>query len=575
MSKRLELTFVALLLCVGALLKIWFVLDVTEGDFGKVRFSDEATYYLPAAREIAAQGISYFLTERSLWNGPLNPLWIYALGQNAALVKAANILLLSISGLFIWGIIRNRSKVAALWALFIWGIYPPLIDFGPTLLTEPPYIFLISAAAFTFFKDRTFATGLLLGAATLVRPTTQLLPVFLVAAACLPRLRFRREFLSVAAGMLILILPYIAKNYFLFGRATIANGFGAVFQLGTNLRTYGDEPIYSGIDFDTQRYTKEFTHLDSEGDRRLSSAAVQYIEKHPFDILKLMLVKPFKCFLGNAQFYFFPYNGIEAFVEYEANPWRIFFVLAGLLLTPLVTIIGSVYVAVCSYSASKFDSNLARLSAFSVVLVLYFAALHAVVFPIPRMALPLFPLLLIGFVSATPKIFNLGAITAIIFQLLVAFGGRGHLNHEYNAAYPSYFEERTAADIGAPVAAGDVEIVDGVIKVVGKDPYVVYSIDAATDRNQLILIELSILSPPKRGQKHIWGQVFWSDSDKFLESRSTPFLFRTTPGEARYRVSVTFNPAWLSTSVIRNLRVDLGERVKGLSIKVQRLEIAR
>ncbi len=563
MSRRLELTFVVVLLILGVLLKVWFVQDVTGGDFGKVRFSDEATYYLPAAREISEQGFSYFLTERSLWNGPLNPLWIYALGSEPSLVKAANILLIALAGLLVWVMLRERSKTSALWALFAWNIYPPLIDFGPTLLTEPPYLFLLTLGAFLFYRERTFSCGLIWGAATLVRPTTQLLPVLLILAAFFPYFKASRaKLLKVALGILIVITPYIVKNYFVFGRPTIANGFGAVFQLGTNLRTYGDEPIYYGIDFDTQRYTKEYTHLDSEGDKRLTQAAIEYVTKHPIASLWLAVIKPFKLILGHTRHYFFPYNGLEAFLEYERDLGRIWMTFGALVLTPFVTLIGLIGIF-----------RRIKAQPLAALLVLYFLALHTVVFPIPRMALPLFSFLLFG-AATTSRIERIwGAAAATVFILLVSFGMRGKLSHEYCSSYPSYFEERFQIETSNPVSSQDVEEVNGVFKVVGKDPFVVFKADAPTDRNQLVLIELEVLNPPKRGQELVWGQLFWSEHDKFSEGQSTPFLFRTATGLSRYRVSVTFNPMWHKVSNIRNIRLDLGERVRGMVLKMKHIEI--
>lgn len=565
MTKRIELSFVVLFLALGALLKIWFVLDATEGDFGGVRFPDEITYYIPAAHEISEQGLGYFLTERSLWNGPINPLWIYLLRGDSSFVISANILLVALAGLLVWAMLRERSKSTALSALFLWNIYPPLIDFGPTLLTEPPYVFLLTLGAFLFFRERAFGCGLIWGAATLVRPTTQLLPVLLILAALAPYFRASRaRLLKVAIGILIVITPYILKNYFVFGRPTIANGFGAVFQLGTNLRTYGDEPIYYGIDFDTQRHTKEYTHLDSEGDKRLTQAAIEYVAKHPFASVWLAAIKPFKLLLGHTRHYFFPYNGLEAFLEYEADLARIWMTFGALVLTPFITLIGLIGIF-----------RRIKAQPLAALLVLYFLALHTVVFPIPRMALPLFSFLLLGAAATTKAERIWGSAAAAVFILLVSFGMRGKLAHEYCSSYASYFEDRFKIDTSKSIGTQDVEEVNGVFKVVGKDPFVVFKADATTDRNQLVLIELEVLNPPKRQQKYSWGQVFWSDGSDFSEERSVPFLFRLKPGVARYRVSVTFNPNWLAVPRVKTIRVDFGERVRGLEVKLKVAEIVR
>ena len=56
----------------------------TDGDFSALLYSDERSYYLAGAQGIQDQGLGWYLTPRSLWSGPLNPLWIAALGVVSA-----------------------------------------------------------------------------------------------------------------------------------------------------------------------------------------------------------------------------------------------------------------------------------------------------------------------------------------------------------------------------------------------------------------------------------------------------------------------------------------------------------
>lgn len=565
-NRKLEAALFILISLIGIALKIYFTLDASDGDFQKLRFSDELAYYLPAANEIISHGGSFFLNERSLWNGPLNPLWIAALRADVLVIKIANIILVMLAGVMVWRLLRRRSQATALFALLIWNIYPPLIDFTPTLLTEPPCIFLFTLGLFLFESRRPLFAGLSFGLASLVRPTTQLLPLFLFAVGYFSKDRqVRKELIQVALGLLIVITPYILKNYFLWGRPTIANGFGAVLQLGTNLRTYGDEPIYYGLDFDTQRYTKEYTHLDSEGDKRLVAAAVGYSKKHPLAITELMFIKPFRLFLGSTRHYFFPYNGFESFWEFEKNSWRIFMVLGELLITPFIVILGFFGMI----SANPNQSN--RLK---ITLILYFAAIHALAFPIPRMALPLFPIFLTAAFDAK-KLAKWLAISITTFVVaFLAFSSRNHLLHEYAPSYPDYFEHHQSVNLSAPLQVQGMSYVENTLTVTGPDPFLAFSSSIDTDRNQLVLLEIEVLTPPKRNKKPIWGQFFWTRDDKFDENSSAPFLFRATPGVARYALSVTGNPNWNKGS-IKAVRLDFGERVRGLAVKLKQLEIVR
>ncbi|MBN8550907.1 MAG: glycosyltransferase family 39 protein, partial [Deltaproteobacteria bacterium] len=255
-----------LLVLLEVLVRVLAVYHFGEGQWSIASFSDEKNYYLPAARAILEQGSAFFLTPRSLWNGPVNPLWIALWQADIASVKIANIVLISLCSLCVWDIARVLFGYAAAYtALALFILYPPFLEFAPTVLTEPPFIFLL-ALSFWFYvccpwrmTQAAICAGVALGLAILTRPTAQLFPLFLLCILgvvwlvswCTGKsLQFgQRKLVTFAVAAALTITPYIAKNYFCFGKLGIANGLGAVLFLGNDLRTSGDEPLYSQMSF--------------------------------------------------------------------------------------------------------------------------------------------------------------------------------------------------------------------------------------------------------------------------------------------------------------------------------------
>ncbi len=279
---------IPLLICFFAF-QLYHLFRANGGDLSALTYPDEINYYVGGAEQIRAEGLGYFLTARSLWNAPLYPLWIAVLGISVPLVKILNLLMICGAGAFIADASRRiSSRWGGFAALVGYLLYYPLFVFGGTVLSEPPFIFAMVVAFWCWVvgKGSSFrwgcAAGVALGIGALIRPTIQLFPLLLlvgVVGSVFGR-RSRqtgvvRAALGCFLGAAVLILPYVAKNMVLFGRPTIANGFGAVLYLGSDLRKDGNEPVYSRMDFDTYEKTAPYTHLDSEGDSILARAALE------------------------------------------------------------------------------------------------------------------------------------------------------------------------------------------------------------------------------------------------------------------------------------------------------------
>ncbi len=381
----------ALVICgLGAVLKFLYL---SMHDFwGIARLPDEINYYLAGASLFKEQGWEYFFTERSLWNAPLNSLWVWLFDANIELIQIANILLVSI-GCWLVGIAvaRNFGPRAGYLALLAVNLFPPLIELSGTVLSEPLFFFFVSLAFFAVNYYRQFLTaGLALGLACLTRPALLALPGFFLIAYFLLK-GSRRYFdlfawLRLTLGFYLFVAPWLFKNYIVFNEPIIAYGSGAVLYLGNDFKTAGDEPVYSGFQFATSEITKPYTHLDREGDRRLKQEALALIKAEPLEFAKLTVFKFGRLLFGYPASYFYPLHYLDVQQLYQPLNWQAFAGTALQLLTVLLT----VGLSVASLLALRLVF-VSSSSYFAAALIVYFVGLHSVLFAIPRMLLPALP----------------------------------------------------------------------------------------------------------------------------------------------------------------------------------------
>jgi len=400
--KKSSACLIALLIsALGVSAKLAYHYHVSRGDFSALIFPDEKNYYAAGAELFLKQGWSYFLTPRSLWNAPLSVLWIALWRIDVPLIKVLNVLLLGVAGFLLWDAARRSwGLLGAFLVLLLYNAHLPFFTWGPTILSEPPFCFLLVFSLWLMVaapKGRFFLCGLLLGLAALIRPSLQFYPLFAllflgVLWLCSKRLRkVITAARGLAGGLCLLIgfslpvVPYLVKNYVIFERLVLANGLGAVLYLGNDLRTNGDEPVYVGRDFDTFKITAPYTHLDSEGDRRLMAAARDNFKARPYETILLNLKKPFRFLFGSKAYHFYPYKSwfsLHKNAGWKASTAALF----ELTLTAMVVILGLAGMVYLS------GNQVPRF--FALSMVLYFVAVHSPLFPIPRMALPIFPYLL-------------------------------------------------------------------------------------------------------------------------------------------------------------------------------------
>lgn len=123
------------------------------------------------------------------------------------------------------------DRRAGLVAGLLVAVYPPFVGYTGRLLTETLTITLLLAAVLLLMKRQFVAGGLLVGISILVKPALLLWPVCLAVVLAL-RGRVKQGLIVLAVAGLV-ILPWAARNYVVFGQPVVACFAGYNLMAGT------------------------------------------------------------------------------------------------------------------------------------------------------------------------------------------------------------------------------------------------------------------------------------------------------------------------------------------------------
>lgn len=582
-----QFAVVGSILLVGVVAMLVYHHYRTGGDFSRLLYGDEKAYYLPAGEDIRSEGWQWFFTERSLWTGPLNPIWVAFLAGNVALVKILNIGIFVLAGLAVWDIARRLfSNGAGYVAAALYAAYLPFYKFTPTLLTEPLFVSMIVFGLWFAVLDQRrgrntlIATGALFGLAALARPTLQLFPLFLVGVWALGKVvasiresanppTAGRKLVLVCVGFAVLVVPYAVKNFVSLDKVGLANGSGAVLYLGNDLRTHGFEPVDSNLRFNTIEISAPYTHLDTEGDSRLAHAALERVRRDPMDIVLLQPWKALRLVFGSPGHYFRPQDNVIEFLRdrdwvSRSNVWE-------LVMTPVLVVFGILGLVVLR------TPRFVKLLFGSVVA--YLILLNTLLFPIPRMFLAAFPVLAIftaGAVTSLGRKLTLpaaGAAASVV--LFIAFESMVGTSGTVSERYVNYFDPVVAVRTDHWVMAKDVEAGPGdSIVSTGADPYVVFDVeDFEATKNQMIFVSIRALEDVEDEVTEP-AQIFWRTiDDSFDEDHSELFPLRQGDDVYIYAVSPSFKAPW--SGLISEIRLDLPDNQPNRSYQIEGIEIRK
>lgn len=428
-------------------------------DYGAVRLADEQNYYIHCADNVAEEGLGYLTTEDSLRSPPLPWLWLLLFGRSVVLTRAANIVLVIGASWLIASIVRDRwGRRLALPAFVLCATGYQVVLFTPTVLTEPLAYVLVCVSLWTAHRAESrnqrryvVLTGVATAMAAYARPSLQLWPVALIGVYFLWWLTRRirkdatavkvtwtpRRIILMTAVHCAILAPWIAKNVVCFGVPRIANGAGAVFYLGSEFRTDGDEPIFSGMDWPNNTIQGPGGHMSLDGEQRLIAAARANIREHPIAWLELAARKVGRTLIGGPKWHFFIVGSMRAKQHSEGRSTTIVDFLWWTLLGAIVTVCG-----IAGLFMRLRTGGFVFL--FAIALVAYLTALHAATYALPRFAVPMWPAFVLGSIAIMAHRPGRGAIvaltlgwTSIVAYLLAAHAWRPPCEVDANRA--SYF----------------------------------------------------------------------------------------------------------------------------------------
>jgi hypothetical protein len=123
-------------------------------------------------------------------------------------------------------------------------VFPIAIVYTGLLMPETAFTTTVLAAAcmtrrgFPASEGKSLALGAVVGAAALIRPVALLLVIALPAIAGLARIRIPRAGAALA-GVLLFVLPWVARNAVVVGYPGIATSTGANLLIGNNPNATG------------------------------------------------------------------------------------------------------------------------------------------------------------------------------------------------------------------------------------------------------------------------------------------------------------------------------------------------
>jgi 4-amino-4-deoxy-L-arabinose transferase-like glycosyltransferase len=141
---------------------------------------------------------------------------------------------------------NRMTSIEAGWlAGVLWLVFPPAVVISTWVASETLFTTLLVLSIVILIRSLSqqggiglsFTAGLTIGVATLVRGTTQLLPVFFFSILCfqgIPKRLLKLKCILFLSGMCLLILPWTLRNLYVFGEPIIVQtGVGSVFLQGS------------------------------------------------------------------------------------------------------------------------------------------------------------------------------------------------------------------------------------------------------------------------------------------------------------------------------------------------------
>ena len=179
------------------------------------------------------------------------------------------------------------GKKAGLLSAGMAALYPGFIGLMNMLYSETLFTFLLMIFLWFFikaFKSRAinyyFYSGICAGLTTLTRTVTLLMPGFVLAGLLIVyknKIKAVLHSLVFAIAMMIVILPWIIRNYVQFNLMSLSTGGGVVLWMQSYVPWNGQSRSFNSEPLKTMAKTLSNLELD----RQLTREAIENIKKYP------------------------------------------------------------------------------------------------------------------------------------------------------------------------------------------------------------------------------------------------------------------------------------------------------
>lgn len=300
----------ASLLLFGLALALRLLVNGLVLGFGFISGYDSDDYLAIAIHLLQGQGMVVDVGVPTALRPPFYPLFIAAVYgvagiDNLVALKIAESLIGALTCVLIYLIGRTLfGALTGLAAGLIGSAYPILIFYTGAVSTENLFAFLLALVVYLLLRaaDKPglpvlVLCGVVLALATLTRPTTLLLPPFILLWAWLVRGSFAQAFrmtLIIGIAMLLTILPWTVRNYYVMGEPVLITTVGGRTFWGANnpVAVADPEKIGRWISYTRLPHDDELEQLgELEVESRSYELGTQYLRENPQVVPRLLLAK--------------------------------------------------------------------------------------------------------------------------------------------------------------------------------------------------------------------------------------------------------------------------------------------